>query len=578
MFVSVDMGFEVVKNSSGRVITVGHYKEYPTIQQGIDAASDGDTVMVYTEDYYETVVVDKSIDLISVGAGIWGTYPGMPDKPMLQDNLITITANYVNISGFDIYYSEYAGIEVWSNYNNISNNNLLETADGSVILHGDYNNVERNSMKDGMRLYNSCYNIIMDNDISDTLTEDGIILYSSNNNYIEHNIIGNNIWGVYLEESQNNSIKNNLVSYCGYNKYGEDGYGISLWSSHDNEIYHNDIIDNINQAYDDNPGNNFWDNGYPDGGNSWSDYNGVDNYSGPNQDIPGSDGIGDTNYTINSKAVDNYPLMGRHTDLVGSCSPPKANAGPDQTVYVKETVQLDGSRSKDSDGYISTYEWDFDDGSPFGYRIILTHVYDKPGIYYVTLTVMDDDGITDSDICEITVIATPVSIHLNHGLNLISLPTIQIDTDIQSVLQSMEGEYDSLQWYDASDSRDPWKHYHVSKPSYLNDLSEINHEMGFWIFVTREGGTALSLEGDRPTTPRFLNLHFGWNLVGYPSNISMQRDEALNTLFFGSDVDAVQYYDTSEGKLKTLEENDLMEPGKGYYIHAQTDCVWEVPL
>ncbi len=39
-----------------------------------------------------------------------------------------------------------------------------------------------------------------------------------------------------------------------------------------------------------------------------------------------------------------------------------------------------------------------------------------------------------------------------------------------------------------------------------------------------------------------------------------------------------QYYDTSTGRLKTLEAGDYMEPGKGYYIHAQTDCVWEVPL
>ena len=35
---------------------LGHYNMYPTIQQGIDNASDGDTVVVYTEDYYETIV------------------------------------------------------------------------------------------------------------------------------------------------------------------------------------------------------------------------------------------------------------------------------------------------------------------------------------------------------------------------------------------------------------------------------------------------------------------------------------------------------------------------------------------
>jgi len=37
-----------------------------------------------------------------------------------------------------------------------------------------------------------------------------------------------------------------------------------------------------------------WDNGYPSGGYYWSDYNGTDSYSGPYQDLTGSDGIGDT--------------------------------------------------------------------------------------------------------------------------------------------------------------------------------------------------------------------------------------------------------------------------------------------
>jgi hypothetical protein len=229
-------------------------------------------------------------------------------------------------------------------------------------------------------------------------------------------------------------------------------------------------------------------------------------------------------------------------------------------------------------GGIVSYDWDFGDGSLHGKGEKTTHIYNSSGVYNVTLAVTDYDGNTNVDTCEITVITPSAFICLTKGWNFISLPTIQDDTDIQTVLQSIEGDYDALQWYNASDSRDPWKSYHVSKPSHLNDLSDINHEIGIWIHITKAGGTTLYLEGDRPITPRFLTLHFGWNLVGYPSNHSMPRDEALNTLFFGFEVDAVQYYDTSEGRLKTLEENDLIEPGKGYYIHAKTDCVWEVPL
>jgi hypothetical protein len=54
---------------------------------------------------------------------------------------------------------------------------------------------------------------------------------------------------------------------------------------------------------------NVWDDGYPSGGNYWSDYKGIDVKSGPNQDQPRSDGIGDTPYVIDANNQDRYPLM-----------------------------------------------------------------------------------------------------------------------------------------------------------------------------------------------------------------------------------------------------------------------------
>jgi hypothetical protein len=76
-------------------------------------------------------------------------------------------------------------------------------------------------------------------------------------------------------------------------------------------VYHNNLINNTQNAYDEC--SDTWDNGYPSGGNFWSDYTGVDEYSGPEQDIPGSDGIGDTPYIIQGyygpNEIDRYPLM-----------------------------------------------------------------------------------------------------------------------------------------------------------------------------------------------------------------------------------------------------------------------------
>jgi hypothetical protein len=75
-------------------------------------------------------------------------------------------------------------------------------------------------------------------------------------------------------------------------------------------IYHNNFVGNTIQASVDSASvSNAWDNGYPSGGNYWSDYNGTDLYNGPYQNVTGSDGIGDTTYSIDANNTDHYPLM-----------------------------------------------------------------------------------------------------------------------------------------------------------------------------------------------------------------------------------------------------------------------------
>jgi hypothetical protein len=58
-----------------------------------------------------------------------------------------------------------------------------------------------------------------------------------------------------------------------------------------------------------------WDDGYPSGGNYWSDYNGTDLLSGRDQNETGRDAIGDTEYFIDGNNTDNYPLMGMFSDF-----------------------------------------------------------------------------------------------------------------------------------------------------------------------------------------------------------------------------------------------------------------------
>ena len=87
---------------------------------------------------------------------------------------------------------------------------------------------------------------------------------------------------------------------------------------------------------------------------------------------------------------------------------PVADAGPDQTVFVTDTVQLDGSGSSDADGDSLTYQWSFA-SAPAGSAATLDDpaavnprfVIDQPGTYLVELIV--NDGIEDSDLATVTV-------------------------------------------------------------------------------------------------------------------------------------------------------------------------------
>ncbi len=94
--------------------------------------------------------------------------------------------------------------------------------------------------------------------------------------------------------------------------------------------------------------------------------------------------------------------------------PPIANAGPDQTKQVTNTVQLTGSGSSDVDGDSLTFQWSFD-SLPAGSGAILsnptavnpTFVIDRPGSYIVKLIVNDGTVNSEPDTVTITTTNSP---------------------------------------------------------------------------------------------------------------------------------------------------------------------------
>jgi len=120
---------------------------------------------------------------------------------------------------------------------------------------------------------------------------------------------GNYKAGIHLDNADRCNILENNVS--------DNDYGIFIGDSNNNTLYHNNLINNIKNAYD--TGTNQWNSGSE--GNYYSDYTGIDT---------DGDGIGDTPYNISggAGAQDRYPLMqpwnegGSEFISIGSASAP----------------------------------------------------------------------------------------------------------------------------------------------------------------------------------------------------------------------------------------------------------------
>ena len=141
-------------------------------------------------------------------------------------------------------------------------------------------------------------------------------------------IDGNNVTGsntsLYLYEAYyyyNTQVAGNDFSNSNrtliYDSYLLSGFfdnnllndrNISLLSNDFGYFYHNNLNSSAFNATGSYTSSGFFNDPYPIGGNYWTGYTGVDRYSGVSQNLPGSDGIGDTSYTVGA-ATDDYPLM-----------------------------------------------------------------------------------------------------------------------------------------------------------------------------------------------------------------------------------------------------------------------------
>jgi parallel beta-helix repeat protein len=318
---------------------------YQNITSGLEYANTDDTIFVRTGTYYEDVEINKTITL--TGQNQTNT---IIDGKGQSRTIIRIAAPNVVVANLTI------------------KNSASDIGYGILIFQTQNVTITKNTITETFR---------------------GVVMNNASQSKIFNNQISSNYaYGISLlsESNQNLFTENNIA---------ENSIGTSLdVSCQDNMFYHNNFINNnVYQVDNVNYGTRTkWNSTYPTGGNYWSDYAGVDLKSGPNQNLNGSDGIGDTPYVAGG-ARDYYPLMQPYTPI-----PPIAKfTYTPETPVKNEIITFNASASYDLNGSIASYKWDFDDENTTTVtNPIITHSYANYGNYTVSLTITDNEGLAST--------------------------------------------------------------------------------------------------------------------------------------------------------------------------------------
>jgi len=247
--------------TSSRVITVN---PGGSIQEAINNADEGDTIIVKSGTYHEwPIVVNKTLTII--GESLENT---IIEGNGEADVLFQVVASNVAIENFTLQKTD-----------------VSFSVQGTAIRISKAINVK----------------------VSDVYTKDtfcGIELLSSNLTKVAGCKISSSMaYGVNIHDK---SVNNTFVA----NTIANNSIGVSIADSASqyNTFYHNNFINNTSQASV--MSLNYFDNGYPSGGNFWSDHIKTDLKHGVYQNESGSDGIVDENYL-----GDRYPLANPLTSL-----------------------------------------------------------------------------------------------------------------------------------------------------------------------------------------------------------------------------------------------------------------------
>ena len=217
--------------------------DYPTIQEAINAASDGDTIFVRSGIYYENVVVNKAVSLIGESK----------QNTIIDGNgigkVLELTVDGILVSNFSIINGE-VGVHITNSHRHIIKNNIISrNVRGATGTYYTYTTYESNIIRENeygldfghLGGPSSSNNFAIGNEIYDNFV--GIYVSApEGENAIENNLIYNNNIGIVLDNTRNNNVVGN--TFINNTREGRFKHGIYIRNAAQNNIEGNIFIQN----------------------------------------------------------------------------------------------------------------------------------------------------------------------------------------------------------------------------------------------------------------------------------------------------------------------------------------------
>ncbi|MEW5759144.1 MAG: PKD domain-containing protein [Candidatus Thermoplasmatota archaeon] len=150
--------------------------------------------------------------------------------------------------------------------------------------------------------------------------------------------------------------------------------------------------------------------------------------------------------------------------------------------YTMDILEFNASSSYDPDGEITSYEWNFGDfPSPYAYGKVVEHKYRKPGIYNVSLVVIDDKDERAKTTMNVTILNRKPIAYAGKDITAYPNEIIQFNgsgEDLDGIISMYEWDFDGDGKYDWKSRTTGYTTHFYTTPGNYTAMLKVTDDFG----------------------------------------------------------------------------------------------------